>query len=249
MLRFRSLSDVRWYLYRSATKLDMLYNQFAQTSRRLTGNVSIEVPGLKASFGTPNDESPSVEEQWALVERELRKRNLVGTIQEPKEYFAGKIPMRWGLFDDQGNRPQGDAPLVFFGGIDRAEEIIVGLGGSSVHVVGHEGATSTYSRSTSPAIVSWILAGLADAEPQCLWGDPEGERQQVLQGVAIALHYLRPPTLTLQFLAKTLLAGKIWGHEHMTGLSTARGLLGTPLYVCMVDPPGDESRWGLDDQW
>jgi hypothetical protein len=249
MVKIRRLLEVRWYLYRSSTKLDMLYNQFVATSGPFSGSVSLEVPGIKASFGTSKDEPPSEEERLALIENELRKRDLVGTIQEPREYFAGEIPMRWGLFDDQGCRPLDDAPLVFFGGVNKVEEIIVGLGGSSRHVIGHEGASSTYSRSTSRAIVRWVLAGLVDEEPISLWDDPEAERQQVLAGVGIALHYLRPPTQKLRFLAKTLLAGRILGHEHMTGFSNARGLLGTPLYVSMVDPPKDESRWGLDDQW
>lgn len=246
MVRIRRLKDIRWYLYRSRTKL---YDQFVATSGPFSGNVSLEIPGIKASLGTSRDEPPSDEERLALIERELRKRDLVGTIQEPRQYFAGEMSMRWGLFNDQGCRPLDDAPLVFFGGVDKAEEIIVGLGGSSSHVVGHEGASSTYSRSTSRAIVAWILAGLADTEPSILWDDPEGEKQQVLAGLAIAIHYLRPPTQKLKFLAKTLLTGKIPGHEHMTGLPSARGLLGTPLYVSMVDPPSGESRWGLDEHW
>jgi hypothetical protein len=248
MVRIRRVSDIKWYLYRSTTKLDMLYDQFVATSGPFSGNISLEIPGVKASLGTSKEEPPSDEERLILVESELRKRDLVGTIMEPRDYFADEIPMRWGLFDDQGHRPLGEAPLVFFGGIEKEEQIIVGLGGSSKHVVGHEGASSTYSRSTASAIVSWMLAGLADMTPVG-WGDPEGERQQVLAGIGIALHYLRPPTQRLRFLAKTLLAGTIPGHEHMTGFSAARGLLGTPIYVSMVNPPKNEDRWGLDDQW
>jgi hypothetical protein len=61
--------------------------------------------------------------------------------------------MRWGLFNDQGTRPQDEPALVYFGGINKEEiPIVVGLGGSSMHVEGHRGATSTYSRSAGPPL-------------------------------------------------------------------------------------------------
>jgi hypothetical protein len=248
MVRMRRASEIVWYLYRSTTKLDMLYDQLVSSAGPFAGSFSLEIPGAKATVNTSRDEPPTDEERLEVIEKELRKRSLVGTVHEPREFFGGQLPMRWGLFNDQGNRPADDAPLVFFGGIEREKETIVGLGGSSRHVVGHEGASSTYSRSTTPAIVRWMLAGLADVEPVG-WADPEGEKQQVLSGVAIALHYLRPPTQNLRFLAKTLLTGRIPGHEHMTGLSSGRAVLGTPIYVSLVDPLPEEDRWGLDDKW
>lgn len=81
------------------------------------------------------------------------------------------------------------------------------------------------------------------------WDDPDGEQQFVMAGVAIAVQNLRPPTQRLKFLAKTLLAGEIFGHEHITGFSHASGVLGTPLYVSLLDVPQERSEWGLDDQW
>jgi hypothetical protein len=41
----------------------------------------------------------------------------------------------------------------------------------------------------------------------------------------------------------------VHGHEHFTGLEKARVILGTPIFVIMSEPPHDEDRWGLDDQW
>jgi hypothetical protein len=123
------------------------------------------------------------------------------------------------------------------------------LGGSSKHVTGHHGASSTYSRSTTPAIVRWLLAGLADARPPVLWGEPSSEEQEVLSAVGIALHYLRPPTQALRFLANALLSGALPGLEHTTGLPTARVVLGTPLFVSLVGVPQEENRYGLDAHW
>lgn len=249
MVKFRRASEIRWYLYRSRTKLAMMYEQIVSSSGPFSGSLSVELPGIKASIGTSADEPPNEDEKLEMVEKQLRSRGLVGTIHEPREYFGGEMPMRWGLFNDQGNRPEDEPPLVFFGGLEKIDGIVVGLGGSSRHVVGHEGASSTYSRSTTPAIVRWLLAGLADAPPPVMWDDVAAERQQVLAGVGIGLHYLRPPTQRLRFLAKTLLSGPLLGHEHLTGLPEARAILGTPLYVSMSQPPADEDRWGLDDGW
>lgn len=249
-MRARRLSEIRFYLYQSRTKLDMLYGQLASTKGPFTGSISLEVPGIKASLSTSKDADESQYERLDAVEKELRKRGLVGTIADPKEYFAGEMRMRWGMFDDHGRRGFDEAPFVFFGGVDPSLPMFVGLGGSSHHVTGYEGASSTHSRSTTRAIVDWITAGLEDREPLgALHPDFEGERQMVMSGVAIAIQNLRPPTQKLKFLAKTLLAGRIYGHEHITGFPEATGLLGTPLYVSQVDRLDDEQRWGLDDQW
>ncbi len=246
---FRRVSDIRWYLYRSSAKLDMLYEQVVSKKSTLSGSVALEVPFVKATLSRDRSDEPSDEERLDIVERELRERGLVGTLQEPSEYFAGEITMRWGLFDDQGRRADDASPLVFFGGVDQADAIFVGLGGSSRHVIGYHGATSTHSRSTTHAIVKWMLAGLNGLDRPQQWGDLEGERQMVMSGVAIAVHNLRPPTQRMKFLAKTLLRGDILGHEHFTGVPRASGVLGTPLYVSLVEPPSEERRWGLDDQW
>jgi hypothetical protein len=66
--------------------------------------------------------------------------------------------------------------------------------------------------------------------------------------VAIALHYLRPPTQELEFLAKTLAVGTTH-NEHLTGVPEAKVVLGTPLYVVLSHPMPDDSRYGLDKEW
>ena len=65
--------------------------------------------------------------------------------------------MKWGLYGDAG-RPTDEPPLVYFGG--QTETTIFGLGGSTRHVIGFEGATSTSSRSATPYLVAHLLEGL-----------------------------------------------------------------------------------------
>jgi len=72
-----------------------------------------------------------------------------------------------------------------------------------------------------------------------------------MSAVAWALHYLRPPSQDLSFLAKLLMQGTLSGDEceHAIGVREARVLLGTPLFVQQIHPMRDEDRWGLDEEW
>jgi hypothetical protein len=138
---------------------------------------------------------------------------------------------------------------VYFGGFDKAVPLIVGLGGSSMHVTGYEGASSTWSRSATPEIVRWLVAGLQqDSPPEPKWWD-SGQQDELFAAIAIALHYLKPPTQDLEFLAKTLTTGTVNGYESFVDVPSAKVILGTPLYVAQTHPLPDEDRWGLDEQW
>lgn len=249
-MRARRLDEIRFYLYLSATKVDMIYGQLTTKKRPFSGNVSLGVPGVQATIGTPDDEDENEYERLDTVEAALRERGMVGTIDDPKEYFAGEMRMRWGMYDDHGHRGFDEAPLVFFGGVDPAVPTLVGLGGSSRHLTGFHGASNTHSRSTTRALVRWVMAGLEDREPPgARHPEFEGERQMVMSGVGIAIANLQMPTQRLKFLAKNVLAGPVHGTEHITGYERPAGILGTPLYVIQLDHPDDEQRGGLDAEW
>src|SRR5688572_14875697 len=191
--KIKNLADMRFYLYRSKAKIDMLYEQI-HTSTRHTRKTSAKLGVF--SLESTSDESVDDEDKLRAVERELEERQLIGTLDEPKDYVKGIMKMRWGLFDDSGRRPEDEPPLVFFGGFDPAEPLAVGLGGSSRHVVGHEGATSTQSRSSTGAMVRWLLAGQERDGPPELpgWWDEDAEKSNLFGAIAMAIHYLRPPT-------------------------------------------------------
>lgn len=248
-------SDIRWLLYQSAPKIEMLYGQFASKSRKKV-SASVSVGPVSTSIGRET-EPPTIDEKLDRVVKELSERGLVGTLDEPGEYIKGIMPMRWGLFNDLGSRPEGEAPFVYFAGFDSAVPLTVGLGGSTMNVVGHQGASSTYSRSSTREIVRWLTSGIKDGtppEPMPWWDedDRHGEEYHVFSAMTIALHYLRPPTQNLEFLAKTLLTGTISTHEHFTGLEKdqeLRCILATPIYVAMAPPYPDDNAWGLDEEW
>lgn len=251
-IKIKKSNEVRFYLYVSDAKVNMLFEQMfsvtTKTSRRefelgsgwIRGSSSVET----------DDEELDRDDKLRAVERALIDRDLVGTPQSPKQYFKGILPMRWGLYNDLETRPEGCPPLVYFGGVDPTMPLIVGLGGSSVHVLGHSGATSTYSRSATPTLVKWLVKGLYSEDDDFT---PQSKRNTWIdddpyEAVAVALHYLKPPTQQLQFLAKTLAVGTC-SSEHMTGFPRSIVVLGTPLYVEHADAQTETVGFGLDEEW
>jgi len=254
MLKIKHSGDVRFYLYVSDTKVNMLYEQMFTTSKReARRSLTLKAGPIGASADSTTEEpAPDRDDKVRAIEKELIEQNLVGTPQEPKDYFRGILPMRWGLYNDLELRPEGCPPLVYFGGVDPTMPLIVGLGGSSTHVVGHDGATSTHSRSSTPTLVRWLVKGLYKEEEL----DRQRRRLEIgldgdlYESVAVALHYLNPPTQQLEFLAKTLSLGEVYGGlEHFTGFPSTSVVLGTPIYVCQSRPLPERKAFGLDSEW
>lgn len=242
------LADFRYYLYISTAKVEMLYDQLIETPRR--AKASLTVAGVGGSLDTTSEAKISQNQKILAIEKELEERRLIGSVEDPKDYFKGLMSMRWGLFDDGGQRPKDEPPLVYFSGFDSSAPLVVGLGGSSRHVVGYQGATSAEPRSYGPVIVRWLLAGLEDRQPEARWWDNHtAEEYAVFGGMASALHSLRPPTQEIEFVAKTLLTGTIRGHEHFLGVPEAKAILGTPLYAVAAYARPDADHWGLDPAW
>ena len=140
MAKLCNVADIRFYLYVSTSKLNMLYEQIYKSSKRTRRtSISAVTPIGSASLESASEENVGRDEKLRAVEEELDERRLMGALDEPKDYFRGTMRMRWGLFDDCGSRPEDEPALVFFGGFDKTDSLIVGLGGSSKHVAGHEG--------------------------------------------------------------------------------------------------------------
>ena len=255
-LKIKRSQDFRYYLYVSDTKVDMLFEQmFAAAKRKSHIELAVKAGIANGSIGSSaEDPEPDRDDKVRAVEAQLLENGLVGTPQNPKEYIKGILPMRWGMYDDLQSRPTGSAPLVYFGGFDPTEPVVIGLGGSSVHVLGHYGATNTHSRSATPTLVRWILSGLynEDAVDDLHDRMRNGVGTDLYEAICIALKYLKPPTQQLEFLAKTISVGKVYGDlKHMTGLDETSVVLGSPLYVQQSRhiPDYADAAFGLDDEW
>lgn len=252
--RILSENDLRFYLYRSRSKIEMLYEQiFDSSTRSSKKQLSVGAKVLTASMESSSQEVVSFDQKIRAVDEELDRRKMIGTLDEPKSYFRGVMKMRWGYYNDCGTRPDDAPALVYFSGFDPTDEpLVVGLGGSFQHVEGHYGATSTWSRSAAPALTNWLISGLKnDQPPSPIWSELY-TTTAVYEGMAVALNNF-PPTnpVHVQFVAKNLSEGVLEHYDYMLGVPRARMLLGTPLWVASLDlGESEQQRWGLDhDQW
>jgi hypothetical protein len=250
-IKFKRTSEIKFYLYISKAKLQMLFQQIGRadgSKRSVEWKAAALVGSLTRKTESAEDPIDDDDKLLAVIQ-ELEGAGQVGTIYEPNVYVKGIMPMRWGLYDDGGTRPNGEPALVYFGGLDKENGALLGLGGSSKHVVGHEGATSTHSRSVTPALVKALLRGLefpiAEIADMPEWWDKRAEEDEVYQAIALAQHYLRPPTQNLEFFAKTLMVGETHRSEQYIDIPKATVILGTPLYVALSAPVPDGNHWGI----
>jgi hypothetical protein len=175
------------------------------------------------------------DEMLKQVEKALKERDQIGSLADPKSYIKDVFPVRWGIYNDCQTRPDDEPALVYFGGF--ANNLLLGMGGSSCHVEGHSGATGTWSRSSTPTLTRWLLSGLhsgkAPKDSYCV--NIREEENEVFRAMAVAQYYLRPPTQKVEFLAKTIAIGEVRGMESFINVEKAKAILATPLYVAQYD--------------
>src|ERR1700690_995131 len=95
--RSRKATPLRYYIYVSDSKLDMLFEQVDQRSRkRISAELKIDLKVASLTLSEAEDPGPTRTAKLQLVEQFIETNQHVGTIQEPgKEYFRGEMPMTW----------------------------------------------------------------------------------------------------------------------------------------------------------
>jgi hypothetical protein len=213
----------RYYLYVSDSKVDMLLAQMDPSfTRKRTTELSLNLTVLAGKHAS---EAPAGGERTARLQRVVRyleEHGDLGTVDEPGQFFWGLMPLRWGPFPTEPT-------LVYFGG--ETERTVVGLGGSGHHVLGASAATeSAIPRSLTPSLLAGLrtdpqIGVLAEAIKQ----EDEARERDALAAVHRANEVMPGPHQNLEFVAKRLLHGP---SPRIDGLDV---LLGTPLYVALVD--------------
>lgn len=213
--RDNSDSSLNYYVYISPTKVDMLFDQIPIHTRNAIANKrEIEVVMLQLG-GTP------IHSKTKIVIDYLEDSGQIGTIDEPKAYFRGRLPMRWGPYANDG--------LLYFGA--ETENTVVGLGGSDKNVIGNTGASHAHSHSATPTLVRALKKELGIDE-----GTREYDNCLALTAVELATTQMRGTQQTINFVARKL----IWSHDsgiHYVGSRqhSKRVLLGSPVYAALVD--------------
>ena len=203
---------MKYYIYISKTKVEMLYPQIPPdflegASTEIKVNLGVVSMTLKGGKTSTEAELP---EKLAAVTEFILARKEVGTIDAPKSYIRGTLPLKYSLLGNYG------LDIAFFGGVFNG--IKVGLIGSSSSLVGHVEKVET-SHAADDYVLSFLKKMTESDDEQ----SPAYPRYLSFEeAIQFALDNVRASVHDLDFLARVL---------HKEGDL----LVATPMYVAMVD--------------
>jgi hypothetical protein len=247
--------DVKYYIYLSDAKLDMLYPQIPKSLlKRIASelNINLKLLGAELTAGIKGEQSEETRySKVRMVSKYIDENLHLGTVDSPGAYFKGTLPMKWGLLPgDNFYTNTSETGVVYFGGF--SDQTIVGLGGAAHHMIGNDkGLTQgAFSYSQLPYLLEalgfesvvrneYLSEWEADRRK---WGEKEVEEWHdsgALAVVQATTEKMRGPEQRLEFLAKTLLQGPL---RNLISSKTGKPLrykqnyvvLGTPIYVALA---------------
>lgn len=258
-------NSLKYYIYISDAKLDMLYPQISQPLlKRIAGELNINLKLMGAELGTSIKDNQLEQTRYSklrIVQEYIEKRFSVGTIDKPGEsYFKGTLRMRWGpipglpAYHPSTKNPPNegqDDNWVYFGGYSL--KAIVGFLGSAAHIVGADNTQSQYPRprsyggSSNPNslrlgdLINMSSLGAVSLSPQ---ETPQVSLKtsthdwEYLRTVQAATGLLEGPAQKLEFLAKILIDSRLPKKRAMDSLPyRSRIILGTPIYIAHAEAP------------
>lgn len=221
---------VRSFVYLSRAKLEPLYAHVKEPVRRrvaLALGITVPVlpvaPHLGAELRPPTTNEVGM---LASVLAHLDESRLIGTVDEPCAYFAGRLMLNWGTAED----------FVFLSG--STERTLVALTGSKQHLIGH--LADDVPGVSWPAS-AWV--GLDRALRRIFAGDEQQPPDAISLVERLALSHRPGPRELLEFVARRLTCGdgdiaSEWNvgadFEHLRGREF-NVLLGTPLYLAYTE--------------
>ncbi|MEU7580411.1 SAVMC3_10250 family protein [Streptomyces sp. NPDC041068] len=215
---------MRYYLYVSGAKLDMLYEQIPpKLLKRLAVEAKVDLKVLSVSVQSPRAEA-SAYDRLDIVEAYLEREFDVSWMTEPRPWFRGDLGLRIAGYGS----PAG--PTFMTG---REGDTVVALIGSGHHLIGQRTAPDTIQAAFSnlPSLFRLVqdhaeANGLAPNEDEAL--------DQVLR----FSRSLTVPPVFSEFLARRLLSGTVTGQDGRE----LQVVVGTPLYVAMADEDQGQGR-------
>jgi hypothetical protein len=210
-------AELKWYVYRSASKIDMLFDQIDSRYRaRYSADLKVKLVFAEAG-GRVESREGNLQTKLALVLRHLEAAGRIGAPGSGAPFMRGVMPMTWQEVDFWGGKPP--FRMVLFSGHagkPNREEVVVGLIGSAANVTGMndlEPATVAYSQ---PAFWGRVIEELS--------APSEDELEEHICDLNGTIDYQGrrredgPPKQVLEFVAKVL-------------LSRPPFVVGTPIYV------------------
>jgi hypothetical protein len=230
----RQPRKLKYFVYISDAKVEMLFAQIPVRLRnRIAADLKIDLKIISASINSRASEETRYS-RTALVDNFLRKHNELGTVDDPKAYFAGTMFMRWG--------PLYEGRIVYFGGM--TDHTVIGLAGSRRHILTSAGDSEVDVGGGSGA--PDLIALLRSADPNIIGAAGLGQFPDLgdqLGWAEAAAIYDASTSMTgsvqqLDFVAKRLATRSAdptsdSGHERQGFTKTI--LLGSPVYVAQAD--------------
>ncbi|MFD6433771.1 DUF7019 family protein [Streptomyces venezuelae] len=204
---------MRYYLYVSGTKLDMLYEQIPpKLLKRLAVEAKVDLKVLSVAVQSPRADVTTYD-RLDIVEAYLEREFDVSWMTEPRPWFRGDLELRVAGYGS----PEG--PTFMTG---RDGDTVIALIGSAHHLLGQRTAPETIQASYS---MLPSLFRLLEETPGRAHG--QDAAHQVLEFAET----LSEPPVYSEFLARRLLHGTATGRDGRQ----VDIVVGTPLYVAMAD--------------
>ena len=228
-----SETKLKFYVYISGSKVEMLYQQIPQSARStLAAELKLNLTVIEAMLKKEVPIETRIS-KLRVVSEYIEKNLDVGSIDKPGAYFKGTLNMRWGPWLEwaimENRRADEKGQMVWFSG--ETPHTIVGLGGSSKHIIGREEKRDLPDSMSNLACILGLLADeLQLPFPSLCRSMSESEiRRRALQAVEDAVHMIsRVPSQRLEFLSKAFLVGpSVHRDKHV--------LIGSPIYVAMAE--------------
>lgn len=210
---------MRYYLYVSQAKLDMLFDQIPRkVMPRLVTEAKLDLKVVGVSLQRPGGELTRYH-RLDIVEEYLAQEYDIGWMTEPSFWFRGDLGLRISVAHE------GRGPMLMAG---TDHDLVVVLIGSAHHVIGQEHTTQDLRMSGSwlPALQALLRHGTTN--PHAL------DEQDTYRDTLAFVRKVTGPTTWCEFLARQLMRGTVTDHDGRE----LEIVIGTPLYVAMSEDAG-----------
>jgi hypothetical protein len=233
---------MKYYIYISDSKVSMLHRQIAQsTGKNREAELGFDIKLLRGhireSRGIPENSITRLDE----VVEELHASELVGAVEDPKQYIGGVLPMTWSTYGFL--RKGEESPITFWGFCEKSDYPFTGtvmaLAGSRHNLLGQQQEGHAHSHSLTPEMTRWFIENLEDPfeDADVLRKHKEYaaslKEYDVANGAWLAATQASGAPGQYEFVAK-LLHSSEWPRG-FRGSKTTRILLASPLYVAIAE--------------
>jgi hypothetical protein len=206
---------MKYYVYISDAKVDMLLEQFdEQNTRKIATSLGFDWKILSAKRTVEFETKVNRSARLETVVSYIQKYGSIGSVDEPDQYIADTVPMVLDVFQDGDGGPS----LMYLTG--RTDKTVVGLGGSTKFMLGEDRNAKGFPHTASSQVYRILRRELNQGEID------DDDARGGLSSVIFAERAIRGPKEEYEFVAKRL--------GYSPDCRGMGALLATPLYIAMA---------------